>query len=72
MTKLWIVTDVNKLPSMLVFKGEPDSRVERRLHRNSFVKSIKIFTYCQLKGWNNMTIMKSGSMRFGGSTLILY
>ena len=45
---------------MLVLKGQPDGRVERRLNKNWFVKNIfkKIFAYCQLKAWNNQTIKK--------------
>ena len=49
---------------MLVFKGQPDGRVERRLNKNWFVKE-KIFTYCQQKAWNFQTTIKNGLMRFG-------
>ena len=39
---LWIVTDCTKLPQMLVFKGQPDGRVERRrLYKIWLVKDIK-------------------------------
>ena len=55
---LWIIADGTKLPQMLVFKGQPDGRVERRLNKNWFVKDKKVFAYCQLKAWNNRTIMK--------------
>ena len=51
------IIDGAKLPPMLVLKGQTDGRVERRL-RNFFVKDKKIFAYCQLLAWNNMTIMK--------------
>ena len=56
---LWIVDDGTKLSSMLVFKCQPDDRVERRLHQKFFVKDIKVFAYHQPKAWNNnITIMK--------------
>ena len=55
---LWIIADGTKLPPMLVFKGQPDGRVERRLNKNWFVKDKKVFAYCQPKAWNNQTIMK--------------
>ena len=35
---LWIISDGTKLPTILAFKGQPDSIVERRLHKNSLVK----------------------------------
>ena len=34
----WILVDETKLPPMLVFKGHPDGRVERRLHKNWLIK----------------------------------
>ena len=42
---------------MLVFKGQLDGRVKRRLHKNSWVKN-KSISYCQPKARNNMIIMK--------------
>ena len=34
---------------MLMFKGQPDGRVERRLHKNSLVKDKKVFVICNLR-----------------------
>ena len=34
MTILWIVTDGTKLPPILAFKDQPDSRVDRILHKH--------------------------------------
>ena len=56
---LWIGTDGTKLPPMLVFKGQMDGRVERRLHKNWLIKDLKkVFVYWQPKAWNNQTIIK--------------
>ena len=60
---LWIVADGTKLPTMLMFKGQPDGRVERKLHKNSLVKDKKISSYWQPKSLNNMTIMKKMDQR---------
>ena len=38
---LWIEDDGTKLSSMLVFKGQPDDRVERRLHKKILCKGHK-------------------------------
>ena len=56
--KLCIASNSTKLYPMFVFKGKPDGRVDRRLHRNSLVKDKKVFAFCQPLEWNNMTIMK--------------
>ena len=55
---LWIVADGTKLPPVLVFKGKPFGRVEKRIQKHPLVKSEQIFAYCQKKAWNNETIMK--------------
>ena len=55
-----------------MFKVKPDGRIERRLHKNSLVKDKKVFAHYQPKEQNNMTIMKSGSTVYEGSTPILY
>ena len=38
---LWIVGNGSKLPTILVFKSQPDGRVQRRLNKNSLVKDKK-------------------------------
>ena len=43
MAILWIITGDTKLPPMLVFKGQSDSRVEKRLHNNWLVKKKYLF-----------------------------
>ena len=43
---LWTVADGTKLSPVLVFKGKPDDRVRRRLHKNSLVKDKKVLAYC--------------------------
>ena len=55
-----------------MFKGQADDRVYRRLHTNSLVNHKNVLAYCQPKAWKKEIIMKTGSTRFGGSTLILY
>ena len=37
---LWIIIDSTKLTQMLVFKGKPDGKVERRLCKNWLVKDL--------------------------------
>ena len=37
---------------MLMFKGQPDGRIERRLHKNSLLKD-KRYLLMQPKIWNN-------------------
>ena len=54
---LWNVADGTKISPMLVFEGQPDGRVERRLHKNFLVKDKKVFAYYQPKVFNNMIIM---------------
>ena len=44
---LWIEADSTKLQPMLVFKGQLNDRVEKRLDKNSLVKDKTVFTYCQ-------------------------
>ena len=39
---LWIVADCAKFLRMLVFKGQPDDKVKRRLHTNFLVKNKKV------------------------------
>ena len=43
---------------ILMLKINLDGRVERRPHKNSLVKDIKVFAYFQSKAWNNMIIIK--------------
>ena len=54
---LCITADATKFPPMLVFKGQPEGRVENN-KKHPQVQSQKIFAYCQRKDWNNETIMK--------------
>ena len=43
---------------MLVFKGQPEGRVKKKIKKHPQMQSQKIFAYCQRKAWNNETIMK--------------
>ena len=46
---LWIIADGTKISPMLLFKGKPEGRVERRPHKNSLVKDKEVSAYCQHK-----------------------
>ena len=54
---LCIIADSTKLP-MLVFKGQHEGRVEKKIKKNHQIQSQKIFAYYQRKAWNNETIIK--------------
>ena len=46
---LWIEADGTKLPTLLVFKGEPDDWVYRKLNKN-LLENIILFAYYKPKG----------------------
>ena len=53
-TILWIVADGTRLSTMLVFKDQPDSRVKRRLHKNSLLLILNMWKVIQTKWSENI------------------
>ena len=45
-----------KLPSLIIFKGQPNGRIESLLSKNDFVKNKKIYALCQPNSWADKNI----------------
>lgn len=40
-----------KLPPLVIFKGQPNGRIESLLSKNDYVKHKKIYVLCQPNSW---------------------
>ena len=53
---LLISTSGEKLPPLLIFKGEKDGRKEKALNNNEYCRKKKLFVVCQENSWADKEI----------------